>query len=139
MKIAVIGSREFGNARLVDRVMAEYRATITLLVSGGADGLVRAWRLADGSRVREFSGHRGEVQSVTTSADGERLASCDESGVLRLWPSIDEDSVSTFERNGARATVAQFDAAGTILLVGWSDGLLEVRDGRIISDTAAAA
>jgi len=99
------------------------------IVSGGEDGLVRAWRLADGSRVREFAGHRGGVRSVSVSPDGERLASCDESGVLRLWPSIDADAGLIFEREGARASLALFDADSAHLIVGWSDGLLELRDG----------
>ena len=38
MKIAVIGSRDFKDFKLVCKVMEEYRTVITVLVSGGAAG-----------------------------------------------------------------------------------------------------
>jgi len=100
------------------------------VVSGGGDGAIRAWRLADGGRVREFTGHRGGVRSVTASANGNQLASCDESGVLRLWPSIDGDVQLTFERAGARATIARFTVNDARLIVAWDDGIVELRDAR---------
>lgn len=37
-RIAVVGSRDFANFRLVYETMAEYAATTELLISGGADG-----------------------------------------------------------------------------------------------------
>jgi len=67
---------------------------------------------------------------VTASADGGRLASCDESGILRVWPSIDAAAPLTFERAGARATMSQFSVNGTRLFVAWDDGTVELRDGR---------
>jgi eukaryotic-like serine/threonine-protein kinase len=100
------------------------------VVSGGGDGVVRAWRLADGGRVREFTGHRGGVRSLTASASENQLASCDDSGVLRLWPSIDGDAQLTFERAGARATIARFTVNGAHLIVAWDDGTVELRDAR---------
>ncbi len=107
------------------------------IISGGVDGLVRAWRLADGGRVREFGGHRGAVKSVAidSARDGTgRLASSDEAGVVRLWPSLDNDAGTTIERTAARATATAFVPSATgghqdLLLVGWADGLLEERDG----------
>jgi hypothetical protein len=111
------------------------------IVSGGADGIVRLWRLADGSGTGELAGHRGAVLAVTVSDDGERVASCDEAGVLRLWTSIDGAAEQTFERPGATATVTQFLGDGALLLAGWSDGVLQVRDGhsgRLLRDVRAA-
>lgn len=37
-RIAVIGSRDFSNGHLLDKVLSEYRGTIQTLISGGARG-----------------------------------------------------------------------------------------------------
>lgn len=38
IRLAVIGSRTFSNARLMDQVLSEYAGHISLFISGGADG-----------------------------------------------------------------------------------------------------
>lgn len=56
-KIAVIGSREFSNVRLVADVMAEYLPIISLLISGGARGadkLGEQWANKNGIETQIF-------------------------------------------------------------------------------------
>lgn len=57
MRIAIIGSRTFGDGRLLDRVMSEYRDRVTLIVSGGAAGadmLGAGWADRNGIEKRIF-------------------------------------------------------------------------------------
>lgn len=56
-RVAVIGSRDFSNARLLETVMAEYLACMTLLISGGADGADRMgarWARKNGIETQIF-------------------------------------------------------------------------------------
>jgi RNA polymerase sigma factor (sigma-70 family) len=60
------------------------------LVSGGQDGMLRAWDVKDGQKLREWKAHRGQVTGVAFTPDGKTLASCsgyvgNESGTVQLW------------------------------------------------------
>ena len=62
------------------------------LASGGADGTVRLWDVADASHPRQLSqpgSNIGSVNSVTFSPGGRTLASGDVDGTVRLWDVAD--------------------------------------------------
>ncbi|MGB3637607.1 MAG: hypothetical protein WBA39_08520 [Rivularia sp. (in: cyanobacteria)] len=45
-------------------------------VSGGADGEIRLWQVADSKQILSFRGHNDWVSSVAYSPDGKIIASC---------------------------------------------------------------
>lgn len=57
----------------------------TLLASGGNDKSVRLWNLADGSLLKEITGHEKHVYSVTFHPDGQSVFSGDLAGSIRQW------------------------------------------------------
>jgi WD40 repeat protein len=64
-----------------------------VIVSGGEDGTVRVWRLADGASVGEpLTGHIGRVAAVAVGAlpDGTPvIVSGGEDGTVRMWRTAD--------------------------------------------------
>jgi hypothetical protein len=57
MKIAVIGSREFNNVKLLEEKLDPFKNQIIELISGGAQGadtLAEAWALANNVPVKLF-------------------------------------------------------------------------------------
>lgn len=56
-----------------------------LLASGGNDNFVRLWNVADGSLVRELSGHARHVYSVAFHPKGQYLVSGDLVGSVKQW------------------------------------------------------
>lgn len=47
------------------------------LISCGNDGLVKQWKIADGTLVREFAGHDCHVYAAAAHPNGVHLATCD--------------------------------------------------------------
>jgi hypothetical protein len=56
-----------------------------LAVSGGIDGTLRLWNLADGTPGLSCTAHDGVVTSVDVSADGRTVASGGRDGIVQLW------------------------------------------------------
>jgi WD40 repeat protein len=57
-----------------------------LLASGGADGSVRVWRVADGEEVHCLRGHADKVRSVAFGPDARVVFSGGADGTIRRWP-----------------------------------------------------
>ncbi len=56
-----------------------------LLATCGNDLLVKVWKIADGTLVQEFAGHKRHVYGVDFHPGGERLVSQDLMGVINIW------------------------------------------------------
>jgi WD40 repeat protein len=55
------------------------------LAAASDDGTVILWRVADGTEVRRFEGHRGRVSALAFAPDGKTLVSGSEDGPLFVW------------------------------------------------------
>jgi len=55
------------------------------VASGGNDAAVRLWKVADGSLVKELSGHARDVYSLLWHPSGQFLLSGDLMGVIKQW------------------------------------------------------
>jgi WD40 repeat protein len=67
------------------------------LASAGNDRLVKLWNLADGSLVRQFTGHDSHVYSVTFHPSGTWLLSGDLKGAVHQWDVATGAIVSSFD------------------------------------------
>ncbi|MBU1318832.1 MAG: hypothetical protein KKG33_06930 [candidate division Zixibacteria bacterium] len=67
-----------------------------LLVSGGADQLVKLWNVSTGKEIRTFAGHDGFVYSVAISSDASLIASAGSDMTLRIWDSRSGNQLHSF-------------------------------------------
>ncbi len=68
-----------------------------LLASGGNDGQVRLWNVADGAPAGVLSGHPRPVYSVSFHPQGQFLLSGDLMGGLKQWDVASGKEVRTFD------------------------------------------
>jgi len=69
----------------------------TTLATGAPDGLVRLWRISDGTSLRTLKGHTKVVNSVAFSPDGATLATGSDDRTVRLWRVDDGMPLQTLE------------------------------------------
>ncbi|HVE41981.1 MAG TPA: hypothetical protein VNM14_18950 [Planctomycetota bacterium] len=69
----------------------------TLLATGARDGVVRLWKAADGTPVKELKGHARDVYSAAFHPDGRSLTSGDYDGKILHWDVASGTLVRTLE------------------------------------------
>jgi serine/threonine protein kinase len=89
------------------------------------DGLIRIWDLKK-DKGRELKGHRGAVNCVTASSDGQRLLSGGADGTVRLWDAVRASEVYQFAPGEAAVNGVAFTAAGRRAVSGGKDGKLRL-------------
>ncbi|MDA7887816.1 hypothetical protein N9A86_00345, partial [Akkermansiaceae bacterium] len=62
-----------------------FSSTGRSVISGGNDGKVAQWDLANGGLIQNFRGHAGKVNGIAVSSDGQSFASSSEDDSLRIW------------------------------------------------------
>jgi WD40 repeat protein len=111
------GARGGGHTGAVTAVAAHGDA----LVSGGEDGTVRIWDLAEGRAVRQRRGHAGWVYAVAISPDGRTIASAGDDMTIRLWRLDTGESTGILSGHRRRIRGLAFAADGR-LVSGAEDG-----------------
>ncbi|MEB3218903.1 MAG: WD40 repeat domain-containing protein [Nostocales cyanobacterium 94392] len=93
------------------------------LVSGGQDGSVILWCIKNPvrpKRLKEWHEHKGAVCCVTTSNDGNTIASASEDGTIKLYQ-IDSDQLITLRSNMKQVWSIALASNGKLLISGSSD------------------
>ena len=73
-----------------------------LLASGDLDGVIRLWRVDDGTIASVLDARAAALRSIVYSPDGSRLASVDDDGIVRVWALEVDDLVRLAQRRVTR-------------------------------------
>lgn len=92
-----------------------------VVAGGGSNGIVSIAEFATGRRLLELEGHRSDVRSVSTSADGRRLLSGSWDHTLKLWEISTGRCIKTFEGHTDSVLSAWLSPNGRWALSGSSD------------------
>lgn len=123
-----------------------------LLASGSIDGAVRIWRVADGAKLQELSGHSAQVRAVAWSPDGDQVASASDDGTIIVWSQGVEDFEQTiltghevpvtylaWSPDGSQIYSASSDGSVRVWAISESSGLAVTASASTIADDGASA
>jgi len=98
----------------------------SLLASGGADRVIRLWRISDGKILRAFTGHTGGILSVSFSPEGNLLASGSDDNTIKIWHLANGIEVRTLRDHMGSVLSVSFSPDGVLLASGSGDGTIKL-------------
>jgi WD40 repeat protein len=110
---------DFQNGTVLHRLEAHHTRVLALsfspdgevLLTGGLDGVVRAWNVASGMELRSFIGHSGEVSDLAFAPDGLSFVSSGDN-TARVWSLGTGELLHTFTVTGSSVARALFAPDG---------------------------
>lgn len=99
-----------------------------LLVSGGKEGAVRIWSVAETKEIRQFPVSAGGINSVDFSPDGRLLLTGGKDTRLRLLDAESGKELRVFEGHVQRVWSSLFSPNGRRAISGSGDGTLRLWD-----------
>jgi WD40 repeat protein/serine/threonine protein kinase len=96
------------------------------VVSGGADGTLRTWRLDSARQLREFGGHAAPVTGLAVADDVGRLLSSARDGTMRLWDIASGECIREMSSDGGALNGIAFLPDGLSWVAAGEDGRLVV-------------
>jgi WD40 repeat protein len=65
----------------------------TILASGGMDGQIRLWQVADGKQIYAWPAHDDWIRHISFSPDGQLIASCSNDRSVKIWKILDWENI----------------------------------------------
>ena len=91
---------------------------------------MRLWDSASGQGLAICRGHSGELNRVTFSTDGSRLATAGDDCVVRIWRAIDGSLEQSLEPADDKVYSAVFSPDGAVLATAGREGRIRLWDTR---------
>nr|WP_042180530.1 serine/threonine-protein kinase [Kibdelosporangium sp. MJ126-NF4]CEL14428.1 High-affnity carbon uptake protein Hat/HatR [Kibdelosporangium sp. MJ126-NF4]CTQ88793.1 High-affnity carbon uptake protein Hat/HatR [Kibdelosporangium sp. MJ126-NF4] len=98
------------------------------LATGGADRVIRLWRVRDGEPVGVISGHDAPVRRIRFTQDGGTMLTASQDSVLRLWEFPSGRPLARLDRHDDAINDTTFDADGTRAISASADGTARIWD-----------
>jgi WD40 repeat protein len=65
------------------------------LATGASDGLIKLWKMPEGTTVAELAGHKSAVLTCAWSAQGNLLVSGSQDQTLKIWDVVRDEELLT--------------------------------------------
>jgi WD40 repeat protein/transcriptional regulator with XRE-family HTH domain len=98
------------------------------VLTGSADGHARLWDVQSGTEIRQFAGHRDNVEDVAYAPDGRRVLTGSSDGTARLWDLQTGAVLGVFSTNNNGVAAVTFAPDGNSILAGSGDGVAHLWD-----------
>jgi WD40 repeat protein len=97
-------------------------------VLAGSGTLLELWDVADGAKLRSFSGHEGAVRGVAFASDGRTALSGGDDSTLRLWDVSSGRMIRTFQGHKSVVHCVALSSDGRLALSGSHDNTARIWD-----------
>lgn len=101
-----------------------------MLISGGAERVIRIWDVADKRCAHALEGHRGQIAVMDLDSTGDLLASGSSDGTVRIWNVRTGKAVRVLTDNTVGICCLAWHPRAALLLCGSSNGGLYIFDLR---------
>ncbi len=92
----------------------------------GLGGVASIWNVADGSKIREFAGHRDILYDAELSPDGKRLATCGYDKEIQVWDAESGKLIRTLEGHTGAIYDVAFSPDGRFFVSASADDTCKV-------------
>lgn len=93
-----------------------------ILATGGGDGTIRCWNIADATLLLTMKGHRSFVRTLSFTRAGKLLISIGWDESVRVWSMPGGEPVSSIRYRARKAGVCAASTGGGLVAIGDSDG-----------------
>ena len=100
-----------------------------------AKNLLQSWNIGDGSRIRQFEGHDGDVKAVVALPNGTQVLSGGDDMTVRLWELSSGHELHKFEGHKGKVSAVAVSRNGRTALSGgedWTAKLWNLASGQLI-------
>ncbi len=134
---ASLRNTNLSNANMTDSIFIEtFGLVLSLALSsddqivatGGADGEISLWQLADGRKKFSFRAHPDWISALAFTFDNAILASSGHEGKVKLWRVQTGQCLKTLEGHTGQIRSISLNPDGTILVSGSDDQTIRVWD-----------
>ena len=102
------------------------------IVSGSEDTHAIVWNSTDFHVDAIFTHHHAAIESVSWAQDGQTIASCTQTGVIRVWKAVNpNDSHLPYQVPKTQLNALAFAPTGSQLAVGANDGIIRIWNGLV--------
>jgi WD40 repeat protein len=96
------------------------------IITGGADGLVKSWSLADGHETQSLSVSKSGVTAIAVAPDGPFVAVGSGDGQITLWNTDTGKRLAEIHAHGSAVASLQFATDGALLISGSADKTIRI-------------
>lgn len=95
-------------------------------LSGSYDNELKLWNSKTGSQINTFAGHQDWIYLITSSPNGNQVASVSEDGTITVWDAQTGKETRSFKETGIWTTAFSHD--GNQIVIGNDQGTLKLLD-----------
>ncbi|MFO1022822.1 MAG: protein kinase [Planctomycetales bacterium] len=105
------------------------RSVPPLAYSGGSDGLIKIWKVSDGTQIGELkSTSQSAINFIQLSPDDSLLLACADDGTVRVWNLSKKSEQIVFSEHQGPVVTACFSADQKMIASGGDDAVIRLWD-----------
>lgn len=95
------------------------------ILTGDGDGLIKKHQLDNGDLIQLFQGHEKKITQITSSLDGQKIATTGDDKLIKVWNNRTGELLHTLEGHKSSVHSLSFSEDGNFLYSGGKDKMIK--------------